>query len=51
MELVRVKSRFQITIPASLRKIAGIKIGDRLDVSVQKGNIVLTLVILKKKVS
>lgn len=49
MAIVRVKSKFQITIPVSVRKAAGIKVGDFLEVSVKNGVIILTRVILQKK--
>lgn len=51
MELVRVKSKFQITIPVSLREKAGIKIGDMLDVTFENGHIVLRLVTIARKKS
>ena len=41
MELVRVKSKFQITIPVSLCKVAGLKVGDILEVAFENGAIVL----------
>ncbi|KKU68687.1 MAG: hypothetical protein UX89_C0002G0012 [Parcubacteria group bacterium GW2011_GWA2_47_16] len=49
MELVRVKSKFQITIPVSLRKAAGLKVGDVLDISVKNGTIVLTRLVMTAK--
>lgn len=51
MELVRVKSKFQITIPVSLRKTAGLKVGDMLDVAFENGHIVLRLVTIVRKKS
>lgn len=49
MELVRVKSKFQITIPVSLRKAAGLKVGDMLDITFENGHIVLTRVAMTVK--
>jgi len=51
MELVRVKSKFQITIPVALRKAAGLKVGDMLDITFENGHIVLRLVTVARKKS
>lgn len=49
MELVRIKSKFQITIPVSLRKAAGLKVGDILDITFENGHIVLRLLTVAQK--
>ena len=49
MELVRVKSKFQITIPVSLRQAAGLKVGDILDITFENGHVVLSLVTIARK--
>lgn len=49
MELVRVKSKFQITIPVSLQEEAGLKVGDMLEVTFENGAIVLRLVAIARK--
>lgn len=43
MRLVTVKDKFQVTIPASLRKTTGIRVGDLLSVEVKRGAIVFTI--------
>lgn len=42
MSIVRVKTKYQVTLPAWVRRQAGVKIGDILDAQVEKGQIVLT---------
>ena len=44
MPTTTVSSRYQITLPAEGRKALGIKPGDRLEVEVEGGRIVLRLV-------
>jgi AbrB family looped-hinge helix DNA binding protein len=41
MNLVTVKTKHQITLPASIRKQAGIEVGDILEVTIEKGKITL----------
>jgi AbrB family looped-hinge helix DNA binding protein len=43
MPITTVSSRYQITLPAEVRKALGIKPGDRLEVVVEGGRIVLRL--------
>jgi len=43
MPTTTVSSRYQITLPAEVRKALGIKPGDRLEVEVEGGKIVLRL--------
>ena len=43
MPTTTVSSRYQITLPAEVRKALGIKPGDRLEVEVESGRIVLRL--------
>jgi AbrB family looped-hinge helix DNA binding protein len=42
MPLVTVKPRYQVTIPTSVRKQAGLGVGDLLDAKVEGGRITLT---------
>jgi len=42
MTLVRVKDKYQVTIPASVRSQLGIAQGELLDVRAERGKIVLT---------
>jgi len=42
MAVVKVKDKFQVTLPASLRKRAGVEIGDFLEARVERGRITLT---------
>ena len=42
MPLVKVKDKFQVTIPASLRRKAGLSVGDLLEAKVQGQKITLT---------
>ncbi len=42
MELVKVKKKHQVTIPASVRRSVGIKVGDLLEAKAEKGKITLT---------
>ena len=41
MELVKVKTKYQITLPAAVRKQAGVNIGDIFEARVNKGEITL----------
>ncbi len=43
MPTTTVSSRYQITLPANVRKALGIKPGDQLEVAVEGGQIVLRL--------
>jgi len=43
MPTTTVSSRYQITLPAEVRKALGIKPGDRLEVTVEGGQIVLRM--------
>lgn len=42
MSLIRVKSKFQLTLPAELREESGLEIGDIVDAKWERGKIVLT---------
>lgn len=42
MPLVKVKEKYQVTLPASLRKKVGVAVGDLLEVQVQGKKITLT---------
>jgi len=42
MPLVTVKNKYQIVIPAKVRKEAGVNVGDLLEASIEKGKIVLS---------
>ena len=42
MPLVRVKEKYQITLPASVRQKAGVAVGDLLEAKVQGKKITLT---------
>ena len=42
MAIVNVKSKYQIVIPAKVRKAAGIEVGNFLKVGYEKGQITLT---------
>ena len=41
MNIVKVKSKYQVTLPVKIRKQAGIEIGDILEAKVEKGKITL----------
>ena len=41
MPLVRVKQKYQVTLPSAVREAANIQEGDTLEVSIQDGNVVL----------
>jgi AbrB family looped-hinge helix DNA binding protein len=42
MELVTVKNKYQVVIPLAVRKEAGVRIGDLLEATVDRGRILLT---------
>ena len=42
MSIIKVKDKFQLTLPAELREVSGIEIGDIVDAKWEKGKIVLT---------
>ena len=42
MPLVKVKEKYQVTLPAALRQKAGVVVGDLLEAQVQGGKITLT---------
>lgn len=42
MPIVTVKSKFQVVIPAKVRRQAGIKVGDLLEAKVERGKVTLT---------
>jgi bifunctional DNA-binding transcriptional regulator/antitoxin component of YhaV-PrlF toxin-antitoxin module len=42
MSIIRVKDKYQLTLPAELRQEAGIEVGDIVDARWEKGKITLT---------
>ncbi len=42
MSLIRVKDKYQLTLPAELREESGLKVGDIVDAKWEHGKIVLT---------
>lgn len=42
MPLVKVKEKFQVTLPAAVRRKAGVAVGDLLEAKVQDKKIMLT---------
>ena len=42
MPLVRVKTKYQVTLPADVREKAGVAVGDLLEASVEGNKITLT---------
>ena len=46
MPLVKVKGKYQVTLPTSIRDEVGISVGDLLEATVTKGTITLTPKIL-----
>ena len=42
MALVKVKTKYQVTLPNALRRQAGLNVGDVLEAKVEKGRITLT---------
>ena len=41
--LIRVKGKYQVTLPASIRQKVGVLVGDLLEAKVEKDKITLTL--------
>jgi len=41
MPLVRIKTKFQVTLPTALRNQMGVKVGDLLEAKVEKGKMTL----------
>jgi len=41
MPIVRVKTKFQVTLPTALRTQMGVKVGDLLEAKVEKGKMTL----------
>lgn len=42
MSLVRIKEKYQITVPLELRERLGLELGDYLEASVEDGRLILT---------
>ncbi len=42
MPIVRVKQKYQVTLPAAVRDRAGVAVGDLLEAKIEKGKITLT---------
>ena len=42
MALVKVKQKYQVPLPAAVRELAGIEVGDLLEAKVEKKRITLT---------
>ncbi|MBI2356185.1 MAG: AbrB/MazE/SpoVT family DNA-binding domain-containing protein [Candidatus Doudnabacteria bacterium] len=42
MSIVKVKNKYQVTLPAYVRKQAGIEIGDILEAKIENGKIMLS---------
>ena len=42
MPIVKVKGKYQVTLPSSVREQVGVAVGDILEASVEKGRITLT---------
>lgn len=42
MSIVRIKTKYQVVIPASVRDEIGVKIGDLLEAKAERGKITLT---------
>lgn len=40
MSLVRVKNKYQLTLPARLREQVGVSVGDLLEAKVEKGRVI-----------
>ncbi|OFW27894.1 MAG: hypothetical protein A3J28_07955 [Acidobacteria bacterium RIFCSPLOWO2_12_FULL_60_22] len=41
MPVVKVKTKYQVTLPTSVRRQVGLKVGDLLDAKVERGKITL----------
>ena len=42
MPVVKVKTKYQVTLPSSVRHRVGLKVGDLLEAKVERGRITLT---------
>ena len=42
MNLLKVKTKYQVTLPTEIRTVLGLKEGDMLGVAIESGRIVLT---------
>ena len=42
MPVVKIKTKYQVTLPSSVRHRVGLKVGDLLDAKVERGKITLT---------
>ena len=42
MAIVRVKTKYQVTLPTAVRERVGVNVGDVLEATVEKGKITLT---------
>ncbi len=42
MPLVKIKTKYQVTLPSELRKRVGVQIGDLLEARIERGRITLT---------
>ena len=42
MPLVKIKTKYQVTLPTELRKRVGVQIGDLLEARIERGKITLT---------
>jgi len=42
MTLIKIKEKFQVTLPAELREEVGLEIGDYLEANIEAGKITLT---------
>lgn len=42
MPVVKIKTRFQVTLPTGVRQRVGLKVGDLLEAKVERGKITLT---------
>jgi len=42
MAIVRVKTKYQVTLPTAVRERAGVNVGDVLEATVEEGKITLT---------
>ena len=43
MNIVKVKDKYQVTIPTSVRKKVGIEVGDILEIKAERDGVVLSL--------
>jgi len=42
MPIVKVKTKGQVTLPTALREQAGLQVGDLLEITLERGKIMLT---------